>query len=88
MGAVREAFPIAAPLYFHAQFGGGPLHGPGYVVIGLPPVPGGLAAHQRRQINRVLLHTGWKKSAAARILRVSETMLNRKIRIYGLDLDG
>lgn len=40
---------------------------------------------EKRHINKALLRTGWKKRAAARILRVSETMLNRKIKLYGLE---
>ncbi len=47
-----------------------------------------LAELEKRQINLALLHTGWRRNAAARILHVTETMLNRKIRIYGLELDA
>ena len=47
-----------------------------------------LAELEKRHINKALLHTGWKKTAAARILHISETMLNRKIKIYGLDHGG
>lgn len=44
-----------------------------------------LAEMEKRHINKALLRTGWKKRAAARILRISETMLDRKIQLYGLD---
>lgn len=44
-----------------------------------------LSEMERRHINRVLLRTGWKKSAAARILQISETQLERKIRLYALE---
>lgn len=43
---------------------------------------------EKRHINKALLRTGWKKAAAARILRISETMLNRKIKLYGLERGG
>lgn len=44
-----------------------------------------LAEMEKRHINKALLRTGWKKNAAARILQISETMLNRKIKLYGLE---
>lgn len=44
-----------------------------------------LSEMEKRHINKALLRTGWKKRAAARILRISETMLNRKIKLYGLE---
>lgn len=44
-----------------------------------------LAEMEKRHINKALLRTGWKKRATARILRISETMLDRKIQLYGLD---
>lgn len=44
-----------------------------------------LAEMEKRHINKTLLRTGWKKRAAARILHITETMLNRKIRIYKLE---
>lgn len=44
-----------------------------------------LAEVEKRHINKALLRTGWKKNAAARILQISETMLNRKIKLYGLE---
>lgn len=44
-----------------------------------------LAELEKRHINRALLRTGWKRAAAARILRISEAVLDRKIRIYGLE---
>lgn len=47
-----------------------------------------LAEMEKRHINKALLRTGWKKSAAARILGVSETFLARKIKLYGLERDG
>lgn len=47
-----------------------------------------LAEMEKRHINRVLLRTGWKKNAAARILQITETMLNRKIKLYGLERHG
>lgn len=40
---------------------------------------------EKRHIGKALLRTGWKKGAAARLLRISETMLNRKIKLYGLE---
>lgn len=40
---------------------------------------------EKRHISKALLRTGWKKAAAARILLISETMLNRKIKLYGLE---
>jgi Nif-specific regulatory protein len=40
---------------------------------------------EKRHISMALLRAGWKKRAAARILRISESMLNRKIRLYGLE---
>lgn len=49
------------------------------------PVVLPLGEVERRHINRVLLKTGWKKKAAARLLRISESMLIRKIRIYRLE---
>lgn len=48
-----------------------------------PPLS--LAEAERRHINMVLLRTGWRKSAAARALQISETMLNRKMKLYGLE---
>lgn len=50
------------------------------------PLP--LEEAEKRHIHKVLLKTGWKKAATARILRITETMLNRKIRIYGLEPRG
>ncbi len=44
-----------------------------------------LAEMEKRHIDRALLRTGWKKRAAARILRVSLTLLERKIALYGLE---
>lgn len=44
-----------------------------------------LGEMEKRHINRALLKTGWKKKAAARLLRISETMLTRKIRLYRLE---
>lgn len=44
-----------------------------------------LSEMEKRHINKALLRTGWKKRAAARILRISQTMLNRKIKLYGLE---
>lgn len=47
-----------------------------------------LAEVERRHINRALMHAGWKRRAAARILGLSETMLDRKIKLYGLERDA
>ncbi len=44
-----------------------------------------LAEMEKRHIDRALLRTGWKKRAAARILRISLTLLERKIEHYGLE---
>lgn len=44
-----------------------------------------LAEVERRYIGKVLVRTGWKKSAAARVLQISETMLNRKMKLYDLE---
>ena len=46
-----------------------------------------LSEMEKRHINKALLRAGWNKRAAARILRISETMLNRKIKLYGLERD-
>lgn len=62
----------------------------------LGTVPGGteggtflsLPELEKRQINRALLNTGWKRTAAARLLHITETMLNRKIKVYGLESEG
>ncbi|MCL2000279.1 MAG: sigma 54-interacting transcriptional regulator [Planctomycetes bacterium] len=43
---------------------------------------------ERRHIHQVLLRTGWKKQAAARILCVSQSFLQRKIYLYGLERDS
>ena len=40
---------------------------------------------EKRHISRALLRTGWNRTAAARILRISETLLARKIKLYGLE---
>lgn len=47
-----------------------------------------LAEMEKRHIAKALLRTGWKRRAAARILGVSETLLNRKIGVYGLEKSG
>lgn len=44
-----------------------------------------LAEMEKRHISKALLRTGWKKRAAARILRITETTLNRKIKLHGLE---
>lgn len=44
-----------------------------------------LSELEKRHINKALLRTGWKRNAAARILRITETMLDRKIKLYGLE---
>ena len=47
-----------------------------------------LAEMEKRHINKALLRTGWKRNAAARILGISATMLERKMKLYGLGRDG
>lgn len=47
-----------------------------------------LSELERRHINRVLNHTGWKRRAAAQILGITETLLNRKIKLYGFEQGG
>lgn len=47
-----------------------------------------LAEVEKRHINTVLLRTGWKKSAAARVLQITETMLGRKMKLYKLEREG
>ena len=44
-----------------------------------------LAEMEKRHISKALLRTGWKRKAAAHLLRISQSMLERKIRIYGLE---
>lgn len=47
--------------------------------------PLSLSELERRHISRILIQTGWKPRAAARILGITETMLNRKIKLYGFE---
>ena len=44
-----------------------------------------LAEMEKRHIAKALLRTGWKRRAAARILRISEIALDRKIRLHCLE---
>lgn len=44
-----------------------------------------LADLEKRHINKALLRTGWKRNAAARILHITETSLDRKIKLYNLE---
>ena len=53
-----------------------------------PPPLLPLAEVEKRHINTVLLRTGWKKKAAARVLQITETMLNRKMKLYRLEREG
>jgi len=52
----------------------------------LPEDPS-LADAERRHIARVLACTGWNKSRAAALLKISRPRLDRKIRAYGLKRD-
>jgi len=44
-----------------------------------------LAEAEKRQVRDVLTATGWNKSRAAALLKISRPRLDRKIRDYGLE---
>jgi transcriptional regulator with PAS, ATPase and Fis domain len=64
---------------------------------GIPPAPGRmpepdespvcvtLAEAEAKAIRQALEHTGWNRSAAARLLSIHRSTLLRKIRLHGLD---
>ncbi len=56
--------------------------------IGHPPLTFTLAEAEQAAIVRALTHTGWNRSAAARLLAVHRSTLLRKMRRYGLSEDG
>lgn len=88
-GNVRELFSIldeavasaSGPKIYLEDFGDG--DGGGDILPTEAVTP--LAELERRQIYKALLRTGWKRNAAARLLGITETMLNRKISLYYLE---
>ena len=97
-GNVRELANVverALVLEGGSEIGVGDL--PADVVAGAPhaggagaavPRPMTLDEAERRAIEAALVHTGWKKGEAARLLEISWPTLNKKIEKFGLKAPG